>query len=580
MIGDGSSLTRSDVEAIVEAFLKGVHENRDHSDNTLLPRKLQTLGPTVGAGYELQTGADGVAVWVPPTTDTLIDAKGDLLVGSAPDTLARLPVGANGTKLLADSAQTLGVYWAAESVNYLVDAKGDLLVGTADNTLARVAIAADGQRLIALASATPGVAWVSDATNYLVDAKGDLLAGTADNTIARVPVAADGQKLIALASATPGVAWAGEDTNYLIDAKGDLIAGTADNTAARVAVGANGKVLMADSSATPGVSWQPPVFVGMVVANPTPSTPTRWLAADGSSVLRASYPDLFAALCKSKGAVTVTLASPGVFTNVAHGLVIGDSVFVTTTGALPTGMSSDTRYYVKTVPTADTFTLGTTRAVTAATGAIAVTVDVNTSVSQSGVHTLWHAPWGVADSTHFTLPDGRSNGFMGRAAGGVLGITWGEATHVLTTAELAAHAHANTASAANPTQATSTFAGTALGTHNHTQDAHTHTQTAHVHGPGALTKFWNVTGGGGGTGTVAGADQWATSSATASTTAVNQNATATNQAASAGTPAGTITNGAITAGAVTMTNVNAGSDTAHNNVPPHGRVDWIIYAGA
>jgi hypothetical protein len=42
-----------------------------------------------------------------------IDAKGDLLVGSANDTVDNLAVGSNNYVLVADSAQTLGIKWAA-----------------------------------------------------------------------------------------------------------------------------------------------------------------------------------------------------------------------------------------------------------------------------------------------------------------------------------------------------------------------------------------------------------------------------------------------------------------------------------
>jgi len=44
---------------------------------------------------------------------TAIDAKGDLVVGTGADTFSRLGVGANGTTLVADSAETTGLKWAA-----------------------------------------------------------------------------------------------------------------------------------------------------------------------------------------------------------------------------------------------------------------------------------------------------------------------------------------------------------------------------------------------------------------------------------------------------------------------------------
>jgi hypothetical protein len=44
---------------------------------------------------------------------SLIDAKGDLIVGTANDTAARLGVGSNGQVLTADSGEASGVKWAA-----------------------------------------------------------------------------------------------------------------------------------------------------------------------------------------------------------------------------------------------------------------------------------------------------------------------------------------------------------------------------------------------------------------------------------------------------------------------------------
>lgn len=76
--------------------------------------------------------------------------------------------------------------------------------------------------------------------------------------------------------------------------------------------------------------------------------------------------------------VTVTIASPGVFTGAGHGLVAGNAVTLTTSGALPTGLAVGTTYYVlSTGLTTDEFQVSTTP-----TGSA-----VNTSGSQSGTHT-------------------------------------------------------------------------------------------------------------------------------------------------------------------------------------------------
>lgn len=80
--------------------------------------------------------------------------------------------------------------------------------------------------------------------------------------------------------------------------------------------------------------------------------------------------------CVSKEAtVTVTIASPAVVTWTGHGLAAGSAVSLTTSGALPSGLSSNTTYYVLS-PTTDTFTLSTTAFGTA----------VTTTGTQTGTH--------------------------------------------------------------------------------------------------------------------------------------------------------------------------------------------------
>ena len=78
--------------------------------------------------------------------------------------------------------------------------------------------------------------------------------------------------------------------------------------------------------------------------------------------------------------VTISIATPGVITWTGHGRVANDTIRITTTGALPTGLTaSTTTYYVKTVLDANTFT------VSASSGGTVI----DTSGSQSGVHTAY-----------------------------------------------------------------------------------------------------------------------------------------------------------------------------------------------
>jgi lysophospholipase L1-like esterase len=69
---------------------------------------------------ETETGSDTARVAPVSATEavylkkSLADAKGDLLVATAADTLARLAVGTNGYSLVADSAQATGTKWSNE----------------------------------------------------------------------------------------------------------------------------------------------------------------------------------------------------------------------------------------------------------------------------------------------------------------------------------------------------------------------------------------------------------------------------------------------------------------------------------
>lgn len=110
----------------------------------------------------------------------------------------------------------------------------------------------------------------------------------------------------------------------------------------------------------------------------------------------------------SLGNPTITIATPAVVTLTAHGLTENDEIQFTTTGALPTGITPAATYYViGTGLTANTFQFSATFGGAA----------VNTSGSQSGVHTLTRTtPRAVAD-TDTRLPSPTAAQFINAVTG-------------------------------------------------------------------------------------------------------------------------------------------------------------------
>lgn len=147
---------------------------------------------------------------------------------------------------------------------------------------------------------------------------------------------------------------------------------------------------------------------GAVMPFAMTSVPTGWLAANGAAVSRATYSGLFTAIGTTYGAgdggstfnlpdlrgifvrgsgaqtlfprktVTITQANPAVVTWDNHGLPANTAIVFSTTGALPTGITAGTTYYVRSTGlTADTFQISAT------SGGAAIA----TTSAGSGVHT-------------------------------------------------------------------------------------------------------------------------------------------------------------------------------------------------
>ena len=152
------------------------------------------------------------------------------------------------------------------------------------------------------------------------------------------------------------------------------------------------------------------------------SIPYGWLKEDGASLLRASYPTLFSALTEVKGTCTIAIGAAAFVTISNHGLITGDCVSFTTTGSLPTGLSPDRNYYAIYFNTSN-FTLANTYADAKAN------ISITTSGTQSGTHTLTWNPWGIADATHFYLPDTQGLSTEGSGQLTTNGAAWGGANY-------------------------------------------------------------------------------------------------------------------------------------------------------
>jgi hypothetical protein len=193
------------------------------------------------------------------------------------------------------------------------------------------------------------------------------------------------------------------------------------------------------------------VPVGTLLPGIWATPPAGYLLLDGASVSQTTYPALFAFLNPLVNTGTITIGSPGVVTTPsAHGLVVDQAVFFQTTGALPTGLSANTRYFVV-APSTSAFQVATSRGGT----------PINTSGTQSGVHSVFITQYGIGSGV-FNVPNAQGRTLVqmsaGTTAAGYLGQAGGNVTR------LADMGHSHTLSPANAQADISVSTGSGNGT--------------------------------------------------------------------------------------------------------------------
>jgi len=192
---------------------------------------------------------------------SIVDAKGDLVVGTAADTVGRLGVGTNGQVLNADSTAGTGLAWVTPvTASSTTTFTNKTLTSPTIGSGATHTGSTSGSTVLQASAVASGTLTLPAATDTLV---GKATTDTLTNKTLTSPVLT-----------TPSIS--------TIDAKGDLLAGTADNTIDRIAVGANDTVLTADSTAATGLKWATPSSGGMTLISTTTLT--------GASVTLSSIP--------------------------------------------------------------------------------------------------------------------------------------------------------------------------------------------------------------------------------------------------------------------------------------------------
>lgn len=298
------------------------------------------------------------------------------------DTINAVIVNLAGLTGTGIPVKTSATAWALRSIagttNYITVTNGDGVLG---NPTIDISINYPGQASIVTVGTIATGTWQASVvastyggTGFSTYAAGDMIYASATNTLAKKAIGTNGYVWTVVAGLpawAPAAGGGGAGSTY-VDSVYNLTLATSRSA------GAETIAIKTAAGTDPSVTDT----IAISFRNATAATgdyTTLTINAALSLTINSG-----ATLGSDKAATaTVTIASPGVITYSNHRMRPDDGFVFSTTGALPTGITAGTTYYVS----ATGFTFSTFQFSTTVGGA-----SVNTSGSQSGVHTLTWVP--------------------------------------------------------------------------------------------------------------------------------------------------------------------------------------------